>query len=103
MEERVGAVDKVLAFQEQRMEEADLTDMYEKEEQLKSAIVFAREYMKTTKVSTEQLGYLCEEAVRGGCQVRKNIAYCWLLLLLLLLLVLFLLLLMLLLWLMLLF
>lgn len=49
------------------MDPAALASMYEKEEQLKSAIVFAREYLKTTKISTEQLRYLCEEASRGGC------------------------------------
>ena len=49
------------------MTETDLKAAYEKEEQLKSAIVFAREYLKTTKITTDQLTYLCEEAIRGGC------------------------------------
>ena len=40
--------------------------MYNKEEQLKSSIVFAREYLKETKISKDQLKYLCEEAIRGG-------------------------------------
>lgn len=50
------------------MDSAKLAEAYEKEEQLKSAIVFAREYLKGTKISSEQLMYLCEEAARGGCQ-----------------------------------
>ena len=40
--------------------------VYNKEEQLKSSIVFAREYLKETKISRDQLKYLCEEASRGG-------------------------------------
>ena len=49
------------------MDPVELAAVYEKEEQLKAAIVFAREYLKGTKVSTDQLKYLCEEAIRGGC------------------------------------
>jgi hypothetical protein len=58
---------QVLSFQEGRMDPVELAAVYEKEEQLKAAIVFAREYLKGTKVSTDQLKYLCEEAIRGGC------------------------------------
>lgn len=68
IDEKVEAVNKVLEFSERKLSETQLKDIYEKEEQLKSAIVFAREYLKNTKVSTEQLTYLCEEANRGGCQ-----------------------------------
>ena len=68
MEERVQAVSQVLQFQEGSMDPKELAEIYEKEDQLKNAIVFAREYIKTTKVSTAQLSYLCEEAIRGGCQ-----------------------------------
>lgn len=68
MDERVQAVSQVVKFAESSMDASDLAAAYEKEESLKSAIVFAREYIKTTKVSTEQLQYLCEEAARGGCQ-----------------------------------
>lgn len=49
------------------MDKDELAAIYEKEEQLKAAIVFAREYIKNTKISSEQLKYLCEEAIRGGC------------------------------------
>jgi Mg-chelatase subunit ChlI len=68
LEERVEAVGQVLQFSEGRMSEDDLRGVYEKEEQLKSAIVFAREYLKGTKISQAQMAYLCEEALRGGCQ-----------------------------------
>ena len=68
LDEKVEAVNKVLEFSEGRISEADMKDIYEKEDQLKSAIVFAREYLKNTKVTTEQLTYLCEESNRGGCQ-----------------------------------
>ena len=68
MEERVEAVEKVLAFQEKRIPPAELAEIFEKEEQLKSSIIFAREYLKGTKLKTEQLAYLCEEAIRGACQ-----------------------------------
>ena len=50
------------------MDPFDLKDAYEKEDQLRSGIVFAREYLKTTKISSDQLLYLCEESIRGGCQ-----------------------------------
>lgn len=68
MEERVMAVQKVLQFNEKRMSDDELQKVYDAEESLKSGIVFAREYLKDTKVSSEQLTYLCEEAIRGGCQ-----------------------------------
>jgi magnesium chelatase subunit D len=48
------------------MDPAELQSIYEKEDNLKAAIIFAREYLKTTKVSSEQIRYLCEEASRGG-------------------------------------
>ena len=68
MEERVEAVDKVMDFQLGKMSESELQELYDAEEALKSAIIFAREYLKDTKISTDQLTYLCEEAIRGGCQ-----------------------------------
>lgn len=68
MDERVEATNTVLKFAEGTMEKIDMASMYEKEDALKSAIVFAREYLKNTKISTDQLRYLCEEAIRGGCQ-----------------------------------
>ena len=54
-------MNKVLKFAEGKMSESELADVLEKEEQLKSGILFAREYLKTTKLTTDQLVYLCEE------------------------------------------
>lgn len=45
MQERVDAVSQVLRFSEGRIPAAELQSIYEKEEQLKAAIVFAREYI----------------------------------------------------------
>jgi magnesium chelatase subunit D len=67
MEDRVLAVSQVLNFQEGRMAPQELADVYELEEQLKASIIFAREYLKGIKIASEQLKYLCEEAIRGGC------------------------------------
>jgi Mg-chelatase subunit ChlI len=66
--ERVEAVNQVLRFSEGRMSDAELRTLYEKEEQLKSAIMFARAYLEGTQISQRQIGYLCEEAQRGGCR-----------------------------------
>lgn len=68
MDERVEAVTQVLKFQEGTLDPAYLAEVLTKEEQLKSSIVFAREYLKDTKITRDQLKYLCEEASRGGCQ-----------------------------------
>lgn len=71
--DRVGAVDAVLGFSpgstqgspeaEQALEEA-----IENEEDLKTAIVFAREFLKDLTIAPSQIQYLCEEAIRAGCQ-----------------------------------
>lgn len=68
MDERVTAVSQVLEFSQGTIDPDVLAEAYLKEDQLKASIVFAREYIKETKVSTDQLKYLCEEAIRGGCQ-----------------------------------
>lgn len=71
--ERVSAVDSVLNFssggpQKTEKAEADLAAAIENEEDLSTAIVFAREYIKDVKVAPSQIQYLCEEAIRAGCQ-----------------------------------
>ena len=45
-----------------------LEDAISNEEDLKTAIVFAREYIRDLKLAPSQLQYLCEEAIRAGCQ-----------------------------------
>jgi magnesium chelatase subunit D len=68
MDERITAVDKVIKFQKGEFSDLELQELYNDEEKLRNSIIFAREYLKDTKISTEQLTYLCEEAYRGGCQ-----------------------------------
>jgi len=50
-----------------KAEEA-LQEAVENEEDLKTALVFAREYIKDLKLAPSQIQYLCEEAIRAGCQ-----------------------------------
>jgi len=71
--QRVDAVESVLDFSAsglQKTEKAEvaLQEAIENEEDLKTAIVFAREYLKDLKVAPSQIQYLCEEAIRAGCQ-----------------------------------
>lgn len=73
LKERVEAVDSVLNFSPSgKQGSADATmaleDAIANEEDLKTAIVFAREYLRDLKLAPSQLQYLCEEAIRAGCQ-----------------------------------
>ena len=73
LDQRVEAVDSVLSFSasgKQNTEEAEeaLRVAIENEDDLKTAIIFAREYIKDLKVAPSQMMYLCEEAIRAGCQ-----------------------------------
>ena len=70
---RVEAVDAVLGFSpgsKQATPEAEkaLEEAVENEDDLKTAIVFAREFLKDVKIAPSQIQYLCEEAIRAGCQ-----------------------------------
>jgi len=70
---RVRAVEAVLDFsssgpQKTAKAEQTLLDAIENEGDLKTAIVFAREYIKDLKIAPSQIQYLCEEAIRAGCQ-----------------------------------
>lgn len=70
---RVDAVDAVLGFNpgsQQATPEAEkaLEEAVENEEDLKTAIVFAREFLRDVKIAPSQIQYLCEEAIRAGCQ-----------------------------------
>ena len=71
--QRVEAVESVLSFSssgKQKTAEADeaLRVAIENEDDLKTAIVFAREYIKDLVLAPSQIQYLCEEAIRAGCQ-----------------------------------
>lgn len=78
IEDRVEAVNTVINFnpEESHADNAAAKKRYEEalesEEQLKSAIIFAREYLKDIKPSQDQLRYLCEEAMRGGLQGHRG-------------------------------
>lgn len=70
---RVAAVESVMDFSPsgaQKSEKAELAlkEAIENEEDLKTAIVFAREYIKDLTIAPTQIQYLCEEAIRAGCQ-----------------------------------
>ena len=72
-EDRVAAVKSVLEFsasgaQGSAEAETALAEAIENEDDLKTAIVFAREYIKDLKLAPSQVQYLCEEAIRAGCQ-----------------------------------
>ncbi len=72
-EDRVAAVKSVLEFsgsgnQGSAEAETALAEAIENEDDLKTAIVFAREYIKDLKLAPSQIQYLCEEAIRAGCQ-----------------------------------
>eukprot|EP00522_Entomoneis_paludosa_P005796 CAMPEP_0172455048 /NCGR_PEP_ID=MMETSP1065-20121228/11852_1 /TAXON_ID=265537 /ORGANISM="Amphiprora paludosa, Strain CCMP125" /LENGTH=785 /DNA_ID=CAMNT_0013207493 /DNA_START=129 /DNA_END=2486 /DNA_ORIENTATION=- len=71
--QRVEAVDSVINFSssgKQKTVEAEtaLKQAIDNEDDLKTAIIFAREYIKDLKVAPSQIQYLCEEAIRAGCQ-----------------------------------
>jgi len=74
LEQRVEVVDAVTGFSpadgSSRSSEAAqaLADAEENESDLATAIVFAREYIKELKIAGSQILYLCEEAIRAGCQ-----------------------------------
>jgi magnesium chelatase subunit D len=70
---RVAAVESVLGFSgggSQKTEKAEkaLKEAIENEDDLKTAIIFAREFIKDLTIAPSQLQYLCEEAIRAGCQ-----------------------------------
>ena len=70
---RVEAVESVLDFsgsgpQKTQKAEKALREAIENEDDLKTAIVFAREYIKDLTIAPSQVQYLCEEAIRAGCQ-----------------------------------
>ena len=71
--QRVSAVESVLDFsssgaQKSAKAETTLKEAIDNEDDLKTAIIFAREYIKDLKVAPSQIQYLCEEAIRAGCQ-----------------------------------
>eukprot|EP00560_Eucampia_antarctica_P001554 CAMPEP_0197832546 /NCGR_PEP_ID=MMETSP1437-20131217/15262_1 /TAXON_ID=49252 ORGANISM="Eucampia antarctica, Strain CCMP1452" /NCGR_SAMPLE_ID=MMETSP1437 /ASSEMBLY_ACC=CAM_ASM_001096 /LENGTH=792 /DNA_ID=CAMNT_0043435977 /DNA_START=43 /DNA_END=2421 /DNA_ORIENTATION=+ len=73
VEDRVKAVQSVINFSssgKQGNADADesLKKAIDNEDDLKTALIFAREYLKDLSIAPSQLQYLCEEAIRAGCQ-----------------------------------
>lgn len=73
-EERVQAVDNVMYFTdsvaEKRADEAKtaINEALEKELELQTSILFARELLRDATISKDQVQYLCEESIRAGVQ-----------------------------------
>lgn len=75
--QRVEAVESVLDYNSngiQKTEKAEvaLKETIENENDLKTAIVFAREYIRDLTLAPSQIQYLCEEAIRAGCQGHRG-------------------------------
>jgi len=81
IEQRVEAVNSVLDFSPSgsagKSESAlkTIAEAIENEDDLKTAIVFAREYLSDIKIADSQILYLCEEAIRAGCQGHRAELY----------------------------
>merc|ERR1719506_2895575 len=74
--QRVEAVDSVLKFAAGGDKRAKALDEdMEASDALRSRIIFAREEIGDVKLSRDQLVYLCEEAVRAGCQGHRADIY----------------------------
>ncbi|CEL94653.1 unnamed protein product [Vitrella brassicaformis CCMP3155] len=69
--ERVQAVEGVLKFGNSKHNEQMLREAEEEEDELRTRIIFSREYLKRVKCTHDQIKYLCEEAVRAGVQGQR--------------------------------
>ncbi len=68
LEERVEAVERVVKFGSGGISAEEMKELEEGEDNLRNSIIFAREYIKDKSLAKEQVSYLCEEAMRGGCE-----------------------------------
>lgn len=73
VQSRAEAVESVMDFsssgaQKSEKGEIALRKAIENEDDLRTAIIFAREYIKDLTIAPTQIQYLCEEAIRAGCQ-----------------------------------
>jgi magnesium chelatase subunit D len=69
-QERLEAVNRALDFANspQAVEE----QFSEVTEEMKTSVIFAREYLKNMKAAPAQIKYLCEEAIRSGVQGNRG-------------------------------
>ncbi|KAF3891302.1 MULTISPECIES: magnesium chelatase ATPase subunit D [Nostocales] len=66
LDDRVAAVEKAISYS--RSPQEFLRQYSEDIDALKTQIILAREWLKEVTITHEQIGYLVEEAVRGGVQ-----------------------------------
>jgi len=69
-EERLEAVQRALRFGTDPRTFIDEFD--EVSDEMRTSIIFAREYLKPLKAKKEQVKYLCEEAIRAGVQGNRG-------------------------------
>lgn len=69
-EERLEAVQRALRFGTDPQSFID--EFEETSEEMRTSIIFAREYLKGLKPKREQCKYLCEEAIRAGVQGNRG-------------------------------
>ncbi|MBD3884786.1 magnesium chelatase ATPase subunit D [Phormidium tenue FACHB-886] len=66
LDDRVAAVEQATAYAESP--QAFLGQYTEEIDNLKTQIILAREWLKDVQITTEQIAYLVNEAIRGGAQ-----------------------------------
>ncbi len=66
LDQRLQAVDEVIKYA--NSPEQFIKQYQEETDDLKTQIILAREWLKEVKITTEQITYLVEEAIRGGVE-----------------------------------